>query len=1070
MKNLPPFLICASIILLSSCNESETFVPQTGCNNNETRCIDSNLFVCNGSEWQMSVNCTDIGKICDLDANGKATCIDNQVITCVPSCKEGIVTRCDNENNATTETCSQNQICGLDQNGIPACVEKPEVKSCTPSCLNGSLTKCDAELNPSTETCANDEICGFDQNGIPACVEKTAPVVCAYGETYLLIGSKACDEEGKVIQCQTDGTMSAGTECTRGVCSAGQCVARGCDGIEDGQNTCKNEKLMVCDDGTLNEVTPGCGDTTPLCRDGENQCSTYKNCASIEHGQNGCKDGNIVACNDGTTSIISGGNCVEQGKSCTANQEARSGFICKAPDPTDCQWNGQTVPKGANICDGNTLRTCSADRDGELNTGFDCAVIDSSRPLCDSKYQICRAYRNCGNDEEIAHDSIVCNAQNTNKAKCVDGKLIDLSGDDACIPVGNASPVCIYSTEATCDFECNTGYTRVGSACESIKSCDIIRETYDKTTNTCTCNASSHWSGTAGNCTCENGYLLIGNECQEKATCSNSHNILDETTNSCVCDVDNHWIGKSTSCQCESGYIDLNGICTAIVSCAKAHTVWQASSNTCICDTTGHWTDKDGNCVCENGYLLIGNECQEKASCNAEHNKLDETTNTCVCDIDNHWIGKSESCQCENGYIDISGTCTAVVSCTKAHTVWQPSSNTCTCDTAGNWKDNGENCICKDGYTQVGNECQIIRTCDSVRETYDSTTNTCSCKAPWSGTAGSCACIDNYVQVGNTCEISQKPTCQTGEIYIPNANVCACDAPNGWVGIAGTCACPDSFVNINGICVKKAICNEDKEMYDPDNNLCPCDGNKFWEGMGPNCTCTQGKIEINNKCYDESICDWANHFVLDPDTETCICDADNGYVMNNEVCTCSANGYIIAFNHHTGMFECTRITNVTPGDTIQFGNDTDEPHEWMVLDKAGDKLFVIYKEPLTETAYCSTNECTWANSLIRNVINTFLGSFTPGEQARILGTQLTDKNTTDKIFVLSNEEIERYYILLNIDDRNRYWTRSTDEDLSASSEAYTYMITSPDLDRKNYDIQLSSVRSVFPLMPVMWIQ
>ncbi len=237
----------------------------------------------------------------------------------------------------------------------------------------------------------------------------------------------------------------------------------------DGENTCKDNKLMVCDDGELKEdVEHACADESPVCRDGESSCSAYLNCDAIEHGQNGCKDSNIVICNDGVTTVIDGGDCVKDDKYCVSDADAQGGYICKLPEPTDCTFEDAHYVKGENMCDGTVLRTCSADKDGELSEGVNCAADGSTKPVCDSKLRICRAYQNCGDNDEIAHELIVCNAKGTNKSKCVDGRLVDLTGSEACAVVDNASAVCTFDTEAECSFTCKSGYFLKNNACEAI--------------------------------------------------------------------------------------------------------------------------------------------------------------------------------------------------------------------------------------------------------------------------------------------------------------------------------------------------------------------------------------------------------------------------------------------------------------------------------------------------------------------------------------------------------------------------------------------------------------------------
>ncbi len=732
------------------CEMDENYRPAcVGMKSCMPSCVNGVLTSCDENMNESTKSCSDENKVCGVNENGVPACVD-AAKSCMPLCVNDVLTTCDADMNEVTTSCSdENKVCGYNEFGVPACVDA--AKSCMPSCVNGVLTTCDADMNEITKSCSDEnKVCGYNEFGVPACVDA---VVCAFDDVNLLVGDKACDTDGKVVECQESGVMSEGVACTEGVCTDGKCVRRDCDDVVDGKNICKENKLMVCDDGALIEdVDNACVDDMPLCRDGEFECSAYKDCDDIEHGKNGCKDGNIVSCNDGETSVVTDGNCVENEQFCIADDAAEGGFICKTPASTDCSWNGGLVAKNETVCDGNVLKTCSADKDGELSEGIDCATVNNGKPLCDPKLNICRDYFNCGDNDEIVHEAIVCNVKGTNKAKCNDGKLVDLTDDDACAAVDNANTICTYDIEATCGFECKTGYFQKNGACEPIVMCDAVKETYNVGDNTCSCNEEAFWTGTAGSCVCKDGYLEIGNMCAEKKTCSDAHNVLDETTNTCVCDSANHWIGNAASCQCEDGYV------------------------------------------------LIGDACQE------------------------------------------------IKACTVEHTVWDKSTNTCGCDTAGHWTSEGEACICAEGYVKVGDECQIKRTCDVNRENYDETTNTCSCDSDkgWTGTAGSCTCDEGKVQVGNACETKTECDPLAGQYYIENANICGCDNEKGWIGDGTTCRCmQENYIGVGGVCELKNECNSEEHLaLDETTNECVCDLANGWGGEVGSCECTITKDDV----------------------------------------------------------------------------------------------------------------------------------------------------------------------------------------------------------------------------------
>ena len=1001
MKKTFVISLCLAMTILASCNESESWKADTACNDNELRCYGSQLLICQNAEWVLSNDCAADGRICENDTNNKAACIELPAEPCVPSCKDNKATRCDSEGTAIVDNCSESQVCGFDENGAPACVEK---KACVPSCKDGQLTTCGEDLVASTSKCAENEVCGFDENGVPACVDA---FFCTFGETKLFIGDKSCDNDGLVVTCQEDGTMSAGVECTKGVCTNGECIRRDCGEAADGKNVCKDNKLMICDDGILVEDTENaCGEEMPLCRDGEFECSAYKDCGTIEHGKNGCKDGNIVDCKDGETTVVDGGNCVENQKLCIADDIAEAGFICKDPDPTDCQWNGGLVAKNETVCDGNILRTCSADKDGVLSTGFECSAKDMNKSYCNPKLNICRAYYHCGENDEIAHGAVVCNDKGTNKAQCIDGKIFDLK-DDICDAPENASPVCTFDAEAVCSFECKLGYFKKNDACELIAMCDPVKEKYNNSDNTCSCNENANWAGTAGSCVCKDGYLQIGNTCILKNTCSLAHNVLDETSNTCVCDVENHWIGKASSCQCEDGYVAIDNVCQAVVSCTVEHTIWNKSTNACVCDTAGHWTENNSVCKCIDGYVEVSGECQIKRTCDVNREKFDETINTCLCDSDKGWTGTAGECVCNEGKVQVGNTCEEKATCTGDGQIYIENANICGCDGSKGWVSDGSKCVCLDKYVNLAGVCTLKAVCDVDKEKYDEATNTCLCDSDkgWTGTAGGCVCSEGKVQVGNTCET--KAVCdKVGQIYAAGTNVCACDEANGWIDDGISCTCNV----LNG-----------------------------WTENAGTCTC-EGEVPmivVGGRCEVRTECDASKNQVLDETTNECVCDSANSWEGNVNSCECTLYK----------NSECTSTTALVAGDVVKFGK-----YEWIVLDNTSDGVKLLLKESVgMATSFCN-GECrvfdknynSWKDASIRSYLNdTFYNTdaeFSVLQKAKIQATVLSGVGTKDKVFLLGKNDIALYKDIPGVTSFDGYywWLIDTHENPNYSEYAYIY--------------------------------
>ena len=114
------------------------------------------------------------------------------------------------------------------------------------------------------------------------------------------------------------------------------------------------------------------------------------------------------------------------------------------------------------------------------------------------------------------------------------------------------------------------------------------------------------------------------------------------------------------------------------------------------------------------------------------------------------------------------------------------------------------------------------------------------------------------------------------------------------------------------------------------------------------------------------------------------------------------------------------------GDVVIFGSfeaddnteNGKEPLEWVVLSNDGSELFLLTRHIISEADMYSTigdsedgddedKEITWENRALRDYLNgDFIKeTFTDKEAAVIADTELTDVNTTDKVFLLSEDEI-----------------------------------------------------------------
>ncbi|MCL2204708.1 MAG: DUF6273 domain-containing protein [Defluviitaleaceae bacterium] len=105
------------------------------------------------------------------------------------------------------------------------------------------------------------------------------------------------------------------------------------------------------------------------------------------------------------------------------------------------------------------------------------------------------------------------------------------------------------------------------------------------------------------------------------------------------------------------------------------------------------------------------------------------------------------------------------------------------------------------------------------------------------------------------------------------------------------------------------------------------------------------------------------------------------------------------------------------GGLVPFGD-----YMWRVLDVQGERALLLCEHILEQRAYHPCYEgVTWETSKLRAYLNgDFLHRFDPVEQSRILETTLANpdnlwygisggRDTTDRVFILSTEEADRYF-------------------------------------------------------------
>ena len=130
----------------------------------------------------------------------------------------------------------------------------------------------------------------------------------------------------------------------------------------------------------------------------------------------------------------------------------------------------------------------------------------------------------------------------------------------------------------------------------------------------------------------------------------------------------------------------------------------------------------------------------------------------------------------------------------------------------------------------------------------------------------------------------------------------------------------------------------------------------------------------------------------------------------------------------TEALETVALKDAEIGDIVQMGTyeqdgdpETEDPICWDVLDKDGDAMLLISHDVIDYQRFSDSYNCViWEDSQIRTWLNEefYTDAFDKETQARIKGyvtsgvdeaNQESRGDATDRIFLLSQKEIEKYY-------------------------------------------------------------
>lgn len=200
---------------------------------------------------------------------------------------------------------------------------------------------------------------------------------------------------------------------------------------------------------------------------------------------------------------------------------------------------------------------------------------------------------------------------------------------------------------------------------------------------------------------------------------------------------------------------------------------------------------------------------------------------------------------------------------------------------------------------------------------------------------------------------------------------------------------------------------------------------------------------------------------------------NNGEIIDAYEGFIALNGYKDSAQKAAEIFDeykPAKLKAADVGDTVFFGayeqdNDTSNGKEaiaWLVLAKEDNKLFLISEKGLDSKMYHkhSYSDVTWRNCDLRSWLNdTFLDTaFSADEQDKIQSTNVSaDKNpeydtkpgkaTTDKVFLLSIDEVNKYFGDKSTDcivtdyAKSKASTRTKDFDFSNTHYCYWWLRT-----------------------------
>jgi hypothetical protein len=436
---------------LSGCSGSSKTSPEDDdagkCSPGARRCDGSAVKVCNAEGTAEAVQET---------CAAPESCSEGQCVgtACVPNtkfCKSGAVWKCDSTGggSALAETCGTGQFCLMDDEDAE-CSDTSCIAG-EPTCDGDLATKCKADgsgpVAGGADCAKSNQVCylGKCQDATCAAGEK----VCQHDDVYLCSGSGT--SMALLVDCQA-----------MEVCDSklGTCRPRVC---EPGKLDCDSSRVVECNDFGSGWEQSGtdCTAVGQVCIAGACKKQTCTPSSTF------CEGGNVYQCDSAGVSSSLWQVCQPEYYHCEAYPSSNY---------AQCRFND--CQPGQVLCDGNTIKTCTADSTLPP-TGTDCGN-DNYCENASCKPRVCTPFEYFCKDKDIYYcddygraaylaqdcsNDTICQASGGGGATCV--TLPCQPDETSCVNNKVGKCAADGSALATVTEDCTAG----GNVCDNDNQC-----------------------------------------------------------------------------------------------------------------------------------------------------------------------------------------------------------------------------------------------------------------------------------------------------------------------------------------------------------------------------------------------------------------------------------------------------------------------------------------------------------------------------------------------------------------------------------------------------------------------